>query len=157
CLFARYDSSDSRQYGIRFQATGHWLKPTDARGAEAQTFIGTWERIRFRKLVSPANDGNLHYGDTLAVVDRWGRFLSGRDNNDVTTMDALGPWERWIVESPDTALAPDGSRVPINWPLRLRSETFGKRLVESTSNGDIFINAATGASHLRINGPLYIQ
>ena len=30
------------------------------------------------------------------------------------------------------------------------------RLVES-SNGDVFINAATGSSHLRINGPLIPQ
>jgi hypothetical protein len=82
--------------------------------------------------------------------------LSARDTKDVNMQRGLGPWEQWVVDSPDTSIAPIGSKVPINWPIRLYSPFFDKRLLESNT-GDVFINVATGGSHLRIQGPLISQ
>ena len=151
CLYAMYDSHEDRQYAIRFQSSGNWLMPTDAAGVYAQVFIDRWERIRFQRISGLFDDGIMRYGDVIAVVDRWGRYLSGQDNNDVLMASSRGEAEAWIVETP-TDLARNGDMVPINWPIRLKNRRMEKRIVHS--RGDVFINAATGSSHLRINGPL---
>jgi hypothetical protein len=151
CLYVRYGSS---KHAIRFQNNGFWLKPTDTHGVEQQTFIGGWERITFQRLAGPANDGFVHYGDVIAIKDQWNYALSARDNGDVTMMPNVGPWERWIVETPDATRYPNLSKLLVNAPLRLRSEAFPTKRLEVSSSGDVRLTTATSTSHVRINGPL---
>lgn len=51
--------------------------------------------------VNETSTSTVHYGDVVAVTDRWGRWLSARDDGDISMVDARGDWERWIVESLD--------------------------------------------------------
>lgn len=141
------------QYAIRFQSNGAWLSPTEEHEVRQQTFIGDWERIRF-EMLSSSDDGLIHYGDVIAVVDRWGYYLSALGNTDVTAASELGSAEHWVVETVDGAAYPQGTPVLINAPLRLRSE-LTDRQIEVSDAGDVRLTRATGTSHLRINGPLY--
>lgn len=141
------------QYAIRFQSNGDWLSPTESHEVQQQTFIQEWERIRFEAL-GPSDDDLIHYGDVIAVVDRWGYYLSASETNDVTATPELGSAQRWVVETIDGAAYPQGTPVLVNAPLRLLSEQTGRRL-EVSAAGDVRLTSATGTSHLRINGPLY--
>jgi hypothetical protein len=157
CLKATYAKLGTNldQFAIRFQVSGKWLKPTDTAGAEVQTYIGTWERIRFLPAGNAPSDGVLHYGDVVYVVDRWGKGLSARSDREVEMKSTLGSTEKWIIETRDGATFPLGAQVLINAPLRLASQQFGWRITES--NGNVLLTSATSVSELRINGPLYIQ
>ena len=139
------------QKAIRFQNTSRWLQPTDSSAANTQTFVGDWERVRINKIGTAPSDGGLRYGDEVSISDRWGRFLSGRDNSDVTMVSGRGDWERWKVEPLDSGRFPDGTRVQINAPMRLRNLAHGKWL-GSTTGHDVRITTATSTTELRING-----
>ena len=64
-------------------------------------------------------------------------------------------WEVWTIETPDSGRYPNGSKVLINAPLRLRTDAHQiPRRIEVSSVGDVRLTTATGSSHVRINGPL---
>jgi hypothetical protein len=98
------------------------------------------------------NDGYLHYGDVIGVEDRWGKWLSGNQNDTVEMKGALGAWERWIVESTHANFRA-GDRVLVNGPLRLRSEAWTGRRLYMTSSDGLKLTGATSTSEWRINGP----
>jgi hypothetical protein len=147
-------------YALRYQrpmpapgsANGWYLKPTDTSGTEMQTFVGPWERLQVRSL-SGGTPAPVRYGDVVGIADVFGRWLSARDNGDVDMRPVLDGWEQWVVESVNGTTWPAGTTVPVNAPVRLRSQQWGTRLT-TTSSGDVRLTSATSTSEWRFNGPL---
>jgi hypothetical protein len=139
------------QKALRFQNISRWLQPTDTGAANVQTFVGDWERIRFNRIGGAAADGAVHYGDEVSISDRFSRFLSGRNDFNVNMQGQRADWERWRVETLDNGRYPNGSKVQVNAPLRLKNIAFDRWLGVTTS-GDVLLTNATSTTELRING-----
>ncbi|HMI94739.1 MAG TPA: M12 family metallopeptidase, partial [Polyangiales bacterium] len=139
------------QKAVRFQNISRWLQPTDTAAANVQTFVGDWERVRFNRIGGAAADGAVHYGDEVSISDRFSRFLSGRNDFNVNMQGQRADWERWRVETIDNARYPNGSKVQVNAPLRLKNIAFNRWLGVTTS-GDVLLTNATSTTELRING-----
>jgi hypothetical protein len=158
--YSRPSPSGGAQYALRYQraqpapgtANAWYVQPTEAGAVNVQTFVGEWERVELRPAGSYPSDGYIHYGDSVGLLDRWGRWLSARDTGDVDTRSNRDAWELWTVETTDGALYPGGSRLLVNGPFRLLS-AHGNRLTVSSS-GDVKLTTATSTSEWRINGPL---
>jgi hypothetical protein len=138
------------QNSIRFQANSRWLQPTETGAVGTQSFVGELERIYLNQIGEAHADGFVHYGDEVSVSDRFGRYLSGRDDDGVDMQPSIQARERWLVESIEPSY-PAGSRLQVNAPLRLRNIQWNKWIGVS-SGGDALLTSETSDSELRVNG-----
>lgn len=162
CSFVRYPASGlDPQYAFRVQrpapalrdANGRYLKPQEGIAAvTVQHFVGDWERVRIRRVRGAVDDGYLRYYDVINIQDRWGRYLSARQNGTVEMVSARASYEEWEVEATHSNYLFGDSRVLVNAPLRLRSVKWGTRAY-MTESGPVKLTSNVNSSEWRINGP----
>jgi hypothetical protein len=155
CQYAQYSNAF---FAIRSQEAKGWIMPREDGGVWHQSFIGSWERIKFVRYSGSDPNNNLRYGDSVIIMTRWtNRRLSARDNGTVTTTTNNDAWERWTIESPNVTKYANGSRVLINAPVLFRSAHAAanlRYLNVNPSTQDVRLSSDANNSHFRINGPL---
>jgi hypothetical protein len=73
--------------------------------SNAAPWINTWEHWEILKYSNVSDDGAVHFGDVVSFRNvEFDRYMSGYpDYAQVTTMDAMQDFERWILVDPNNS------------------------------------------------------
>ena len=128
-----------------------YLSAADSGDASWRSLIDHPEHLRLVPL-DERPDSLVRYGDMLGIADEKGRFLSARDDGQLTFVDNLDVWEQWVVETIDSSRYPYENPVPVNAPVRFTNPSHRAGFTVE-SNGELRLTTDRLSSVWRINGP----